>query len=549
MKRFFSLVCFLMTPLVFFAQETTAKATGDKGVDERINEWFAPIANAVSDVVFTSISFTDQVKIPLVVVLLVVGAFFFTIRFGFPNFRYLKTAFNTVKGKYDDLYETVTGRKVTEHCGEISHFQALTAGLSGTVGLGNIAGVGVAMAIGGPGATFWIIIGGLIGMTVKFVECTLGVKYRDIDPDGTVHGGPMYYLKKGFKERYNKGKLGAVLGTMFAIFCVGASFGGGNAFQSNQVAMQIISSFNLTSGSAGFVIGCVLAILVGVVIIGGIKRIASWAEKIVPFMATVYILGGLFIIFAHWELIGDAFVLIFSSAFSSNAVFGGFLGVLFIGFKRAAFSNEAGAGTSPIAHSAVKTKYPASEGFVGMLAPSVDTVIVCTMTALVIVFAGMAGHYDYGTYAMEKITLLQPLGGFPEGAQISGVNLTSAAFEAGIPYFGYVLTGAVILFAFSTLISWSYYGIQAWKFLFGKGKVSDLTYKVLFLLFVIAGGGATLDAVITFSDAMIFALVFPNMIGLLFLFPVVKEEMKKYLDAIKVWEEKRGNSAEEVSDT
>lgn len=544
MKKIFSLALLILTPWMIFAQNS-AEAT--KGIDERINDWFEPIANAVADVVFTSFPVAG-VDITVVVLLLVVGAFFFTIRFGFPNFRFLRISYNTVKGTYDNLYETVTGKKVTEPHGEISHFQALTAGLSGTVGLGNIAGVGVAIAIGGPGATFWIIIGGLVGMTVKFVECTLGVKYRDIDPDGTVHGGPMYYMKKGFKERYNKGKIGAVLGTMFAIFCVGASFGGGNAFQSNQVAQQIITTMDLKSEAAGFIIGCILAIVVGIVIIGGIKRIASWAEKIVPFMGIIYVLAGLIIIFMHWNMIDDAFALIINSAFSSEAKFGGFIGVLFIGFRRAAFSNEAGAGTSPIAHSAVKTKYPASEGFVGMLAPSVDTVIVCTMTALVIVFCGLNGSFDYGTYEMSKITLTSATGGFPVGSQLSGVSLTSAAFEEGIPHFGYVLTVAVVLFAFSTLISWSYYGIQAWKFLFGKSKASDLTYKVLFLLFVVAGGGATLDAVITFSDAMIFALVFPNMIGLFFLFPVVKEEMVKYLDAIKIWEQKKGGDKKKIAE-
>lgn len=558
-KILLSSIAFL-TPFINFAQET---AQQELGLDEQINNWFEPFANAVSAIIFTSIPITDKISLPIVVLLLVGGAFFFTIRFGFVNIRHFGTSINVISGKYDefdthatiapedkkeitteegDLKDTI---KIENEDGEVSHFQALMAGLSGTVGLGNIAGVAVAIALGGPGATFWIIIGGLIGMSAKFVECTLGVAYRDIDPDGTVHGGPMYYLKKGFAERFGQGKIGNILGILFAIFCVGASFGGGNAFQSNQMAQQIITLFDLEGSAVGVIIGVILAILVGIVIIGGIKRIASWAEKIVPLMALVYVAGALFIIFTHWELIDNAFFIIMNSAFSPGALLGGVVGIMIVGFQRAAFSNEAGAGTSPIAHAAVKTKYPASEGFVGMMAPFIDTVIICTMTALVIVFFNMSNgnkdaFFTYGANTADgQVILNQAAAGMPAGSEISGVTLTSVAFESGIPHFGIVLTIAVCLFAFSTLISWSYYGIQSWKFLFGKSKASDLTYKFLFLFFVIAGAGATLDAVITFSDAMIFALVFPNMIGLLFLFPVVREEMKKYLSAIKIGKAKK----------
>ncbi len=411
--------------------------------------------------------------------------------------------------------------------GEVSHFQALATAVSGTVGLGNIAGVAVAIAIGGPGATFWMIVCGLIGMSTKFVECTLGVKYRDVGSDGTVYGGPMYYLSRGLDQMGLK-FLGKALAVVFAILCVGASFGGGNAFQSNQAAVQLTTMFNLEGGATGVIIGVVLAILVGIVIIGGIKKIASVTEKIVPFMAGIYVLASLIIIFSNISYIGDAFAMIFSGAFSPEAGLGGVMGVIIVGFQRAAFSNEAGAGSAAIAHSAVKTKYPASEGVVALLEPFIDTVVICTMTALVIIFFNMdAGAFDYGNAVGSTVLLNE------SGTYVGGVDLTSMAYDSVIPGFRYVLTIAIILFAFSTMISWSYYGLQSWKFLFGRGKAADTAYKILFLLFVVIGAAATLDAVIKFSDAMILALVFPNMIGLLFLFPKVRAELKKYTTDIK----------------
>jgi AGCS family alanine or glycine:cation symporter len=465
-------------------------------------------------------------------VLLVIGAVFFTVYFSFVNIRKFGLAIRVVRGKYDyldkdaphvhpeDLNVTEKGDnpdtiKDEGHHGEVNHFQALATAVSGTVGLGNIAGVAVAVAVGGPGATFWMIVCGLLGMSTKFVECTLGVKYRDIDSKGTVYGGPMYYLKRGFQEK-NLGGVGKVLAVLFAILCIGGSFGGGNAFQSNQATAQIVSMTGLQGGSSGFIIGLVLAFLVGIVIIGGIKRIATVTEKIVPFMAVLYILASLIIIFANFGLIDDAFSLIFTEAFSPTAAVGGFAGVLIQGFRRAVFSNEAGAGSAAIAHSAVRTKYPASEGIVSLLEPFIDTVIICTMTALVIVIYNMQGHFVYGT-----------------AGNLGGVDLTSAAYNDVIPNFSYVLTVAIVLFAFSTMISWSYYGLQSWKYLFGRSKTSDLSYKLLFLAFVVIGASATLNSVISFSDAMILAMVFPNMIGLFFLFPKVKEELNRYLAAIK----------------
>tara|TARA_B110000211_G_scaffold108302_1_gene125527 strand:- start:199 stop:1776 length:1578 start_codon:yes stop_codon:yes gene_type:complete len=516
-KFLFFLLSVLSIPSLF-AQE--------KGLDQRIDDWFMPIASAWEELVLTTIPLGIY-KIPFVVVLLVIGATFFTIYFGFINVRRFPTAINIVRGKYDSIEDAAVD-------GEVSHFQALATAVSGTVGLGNIAGVAVAIALGGPGATFWMVVCGLIGMSTKFVECTLGVKYRDVGEDGTIYGGPMYYLSKGLEERGLK-VLGKILGVVFAILCVGASFGGGNAFQSNQAAVQLSSLFGIEGGASGVIIGIILAVLVGIVIIGGIKRIASITEKIVPFMAGIYVLAALIIIFANYSYIDDAFGLIFEGAFTPMAGLGGVVGVIIVGFQRAAFSNEAGAGSAAIAHSAVKTKYSASEGLVALLEPFIDTVVICTMTALVIIFFNIDGSnlesvFKYGSVEGSNVILNG------SGESLGGVDLTSRAFDSVIPGFSYILTIAIVLFAFSTMISWSYYGLQSWKYLFGKGKKADLVYKIIFLLFVIIGAASTLDAVIKFSDAMILALVFPNMIGLLLLFPKVKEELNKLIKAIRTIE-------------
>ena len=494
-----------------------------KGIDDKINDWFKPIADAWVNIVLYPINFSDEISIPIVLILLVLGAIFFTLRFSFVNITHFSTAIKTVRGEYDNIenekYESDKTKKIKED-GEVSHFQALATAVSGTVGLGNIAGVALAIAIGGPGATFWMIVCGLIGMSTKFVECTLGVKYRDVGSDGTVYGGPMYYLSKGLKEGGYE-KLGKGLAVLFAFLCVGASFGGGNAAQSNQAALQIASILGMDGGSAGTSIGIILAIIVGIVLIGGIKRIASVTEKIVPFMALIYVLACLFIIFSNFNYIDNAFSLIFKGAFSLQAGFGGLLGVLIVGFQRAAFSNEAGAGSAAIAHSAVKTKYPASEGVVALLEPFIDTVVICTMTALVIIMYNSSGIFEYGQDVIIN------------GEKIEGAVLTSMAFADAIPWFPLVLTIAIILFAISTMISWSYYGLQAWMFLFGKSKISDLIYKIMFLLFIVIGAAANMDAVWGFSDAMILALIFPNMIGLFFLFPKVKQELNNYIKAIR----------------
>ena len=508
MKKYIFLFLSLLSSINLRAQE--------KGLDQRIDEAFQPISDFFSSVIFFEIS-----GYPFVILLLVASALFFTLYFGFPNIRYFLTSINVVRGKYDSVEKSDS--KSEE--GEVSHFQALATAVSGTVGNGNIAGVALAIALGGPGATFWMIICGLLGMSTKFVECTLGVYYRDVDKDGVVYGGPMYYISRGLKSKGFK-TLGTFAASLFAVFCIGGSFGGGNAAQSNQATIVIKNLFGYESTFAGAMIGIVLATLVGIIIIGGIKRIASVTEKVVPFMALLYILACIYILGINFSFIDDAIGLIISEAFNPTAVgVGGIIGVLMVGFQRAAFSNEAGAGSASIAHSAVKTKYAASEGLVALLEPFIDTVVICTMTALVIITFNSTGAFVYGGDGTGAVLI--------DGVIYEGAAITQMAFAEYIPGSDIFLTVAVVLFAVSTMISWSYYGLQSWKFLFGRGYIADLTYKVLFLMFVVIGAAASMNSIWAFSDAMIFAMVFPNMVGLYFLFPIVKEQLKKYLEAIK----------------
>ncbi|WP_091953425.1 sodium:alanine symporter family protein [Polaribacter sp. Hel1_33_78] len=524
-KKLLSLL-FLATPFLTFAQE--------KGLDQKIDEAFGNATGWFVDIIFYQIPFTDTVSIYWVLFPLILGATYFTFYFNFINFKGFITSINIVRGKHDDLEGRedhnveIEKSKFTDeednpdtiriegHVGEVSHFQALTAALSATVGLGNIAGVAIAVSIGGAGATFWMIIAGFLGMASKFVECTLGVKYRDIDSDGTVYGGPMYYLTKGLKNK----TLGKILAALFAIFVIGGSFGGGNMFQVNQT-FQLVENITTPAGGVsflhgkGWLFGLIMAVLVGIVIIGGIKKIAKVTDKIVPFMVAIYVAASLFVIFANYDMIGDAFSQIFNGAFSPEGIAGGAVGVLVQGFRRAAFSNEAGIGSASIAHSAVKTKYAASEGMVALLEPFIDTVVVCTMTALVLIITGNVNAENASLNDAQAILL------------------TSGAFESAISWFPYVLTVAVVLFAFSSMISWSYYGFQGWVYLFGRSKKMEYTYKVIFCIFVVIGAAASLGSVIGFSDAMVFAMMVPNMIGLIILAPKVKVELVRYMDAIK----------------
>jgi alanine or glycine:cation symporter, AGCS family len=469
-------------------------------IDEQINSAVSPFTKIIEDIIFFAVP-VNGVDLPLILVWLLVAAAIFTFYMKFVNLRGMGQAIRIVRGDYDN----------PDHDGEVTHFQALSAALSGTVGLGNIAGVAVAISLGGEGATFWMIVAGFLGMSSKFVECTLGVKYRRIDAEGVVSGGPMYYLRDGLALR-GWPVFGKILAIFFAVMCIGGSFGGGNMFQANQAYAQfhgVISGFGY-DGQIGWLFGIGMAVMVAFVIIGGIKSIGRVTRILVPMMCIIYVAAGLFIILGHLPQIPAAISIIVTSAFSPEAVGGGFVGVLIQGIRRAAFSNEAGVGSAAIAHSAVKTNEPVTEGLVSLLEPFIDTIVVCTITALVVVITGAHNHVG-----------------------IEGIEMTSRAFNSVIPGFDIVLVIAVVLFAFSTMITWSYYGLKAWTYLFGDSWVMDITYKLIFMAFVVIGAAMNLGAVIGFSDAMIFAMSISNVIGLYIMMPEVRQDLDSYLARIK----------------
>ena len=495
-----------MSSVVAAAAANPLLAQEAAGIDERVNAAFASATGPFVSLIFAPFPGTD---FPWIVMWLVVAASIFTVYFGFVQFRFFRHSVQLVKGDYSDPNDA----------GEVSHFQALATALSGTVGLGNIAGVAVAVGIGGPGATFWMILAGLLGMASKFTECTLGVKYRNEYPDGSVSGGPMYYISKGFTELGLPG--GKILAVLFSVFCILGALGGGNMFQANQAHAQISG---IVGDYPGWITGIVFAGVVFAVIVGGIKSIANVTEKVVPFMGILYVGAALIILVVNYDMIGWAFGQIFAGAFTGLGVAGGMVGALIQGFKRAAFSNEAGVGSAAIAHSAVKTKEPITEGFVSLLEPLIDTVVICTMTALVIVISQqLIIDPATGNYMLNEAgTAIATVDGN------SGVALTSAAFASGISWFPYILAVAVVLFAFSTMISWSYYGLKAWTYLFGEGKTSELTFKIIFCIFIVIGAAASLGPVIDFSDAAIFAMAVVNIFCLYFLMKLVKEELFSY---------------------
>jgi AGCS family alanine or glycine:cation symporter len=480
-------------------------------ISSGVDSFFSDKLGWFVSAIFFSVPVGDT-KFPLIVGWLLIAALIFTLYFGFVQIRQVKLSIDIVRGKYSDPN--------SKEDGEVSHFQALTTALSGTVGLGNIAGVGAALAIGGPGATFWMIVCGLLGMASKFVECTLGVKYRTVLPSGAVSGGPMYYLRDAMAEQGQAG-LGKFLAVMFALMCILGAFGGGNMFQANQAHAMLTYAFGVPA-EFGIITGCVLAAMVFSVIVGGMPSIASVTERVVPWMAALYIGMSLIVIFSNLSQVGPAFAAIFEGAFTGAGVAGGFIGALIQGLKRATFSNEAGVGSAAIAHSAVKTKEPITEGLVSLLEPFIDTVIICTMTALVITIAGLN---------------VSPFNG--EG--LTGVQLTAASFESTASIFKYFLAVAVILFAFSTMISWSYYGLKAWTYLFGEKSSAELIFKVLFCFFVVVGATIKFGAVIDFSDAAIFAMSIFNIIGLYFLMPIVKRELASFVARVKSGEIKKYN--------
>ena len=474
-------------------------------LEHTVNDLFEVSTGWFVSIIFAPLPGTH---FPWIVLWLVSGAALFTLYFRFVQFRWIRHSFRLVRGDFSN----------PQDAGEVSHFQALTTALSGTVGLGNIAGVAVAISIGGPGATFWMIVAGLLGMASKFVECTLAVKYREEKADGSISGGPMYYLSKGFLERNLP--LGKVLSYLFACFCVLASLGGGNMFQSNQAHQQLAS---VLGDFPSWVTGVIFSTVVFLVILGGIKSIARITERVVPFMAILYVGTSLYIIIANADALGWAFGQIIEGAFTGLGVTGGMLGALIQGFKRAAFSNEAGVGSAAIAHAAVQTKHPITEGLVSLLEPFIDTVVICTMTALVIIITGqLVIDPDTGLYVLNHAGHIQTTSG------TSGVALTSSAFSSVVGWFPYILMVSVVLFAFSTMLGWSYYGLKAWTYIFGDGSFSNLVYKVVFCLFSFLGAVISLGAVIDFSDAAIFAMAVVNVIGLVLLMPIVKSELDNY---------------------
>ncbi len=465
-------------------------------LDNEIELFLKPVSDFITGIVFGSFSVYNT-QIPFIVIWLVFASIYFSFYFKFVNIFFLKRAVSVAFGKYDN----------PNHPGEITHFQSFTAAMSGTIGLGNIAGVAVAISIGGPGAMLWMIIAAFFGMTLKFVEVSLGHKYRVIHKDGTVSGGAIRYLSDGLAQ-LGYLKFGKFLAVFFAICCIGGSFGGGNMFQANQAFQQIVEatgSQNSPLNDKGWLGGLIFALIVGFIIIGGIKSIGKVTEKLVPFMGIIYVISCLYIIIVNFTLLPETIYKVFSSAFNFDASVGGMLGSLIAGVKRAVFSNESGIGSAPIAYAPAKSDNHLNTGFMSLLSPVVDTIIVCSMTALVIVITGV----------------------YQDGSGIQGVELTSRAFESVFSWFPSVLALAITLFAISTLITWSYYGLRCWTYLFGMGNVSKYSFKLIFLSFTVVGCSMNLESVINFSDSMIFAMSIPNIIGLYFLSSQIKEDIRK----------------------
>ncbi len=470
----------------------------NKSIDVQIDEFLKPASDTITNFIFSSFNFYGE-QIPVVVCWLLFAGIFFTFYFKFLNIRFFKRAIRVALGKYDHPNDP----------GEITHFQSFTAAMSGTIGLGNIAGVAVAISIGGPGAMIWMIITAFFGMTLKFVEVSLGHKYRVIYPDGTVSGGAIRYLSQGFSE-LNLPRLGKFLAIFFAICCIGGSFGGGNMFQANQAFQQIVES---TGGmesplyQKGWLVGLVFAVVVGAIIIGGIKSIGKVTEKLVPFMALIYVSACLYIILINFSLLPQTLKLAFTSAFNVDAATGGLIGAMIAGIKRAVFSNEAGIGSAPIAYAPAKSSSHLNTGFMSLLSPFVDTILICSMSALVII---ITGEYKNG------------------GDGIQGVELTSRAFESALTWFPIVLSICITLFALSTLITWSYYGLRCWTYIFGISTFSKYSYQFIFLMCTVLGASINLGSVVNFSDSMIFAMSIPNIIALYFLAPGLKKDLENF---------------------
>lgn len=475
-------------------------------IDTQIDQIFEPIANGIASVVFYSVPISDTLDVKLILIWLVLAALFFTFYLGFINIRYFWHAVQVVRGKFD----------ADSTDGQISSFQALMTSMAATVGLGNIAGVAVAISIGGPGAALWMVIMGLFGMSVKFAEVMAGVKYRhrpDPERPEEVYGGPMYYLRDAFTNR-NIPYLGTLMAGLFAVFCMIGALGAAALFQTNQSFQQLL---NISGGEASFfadkawMFGLFMVALAGVVIIGGIKSIANVSGRIVPLMGGIYIIMGLVVVGIHIGDLPHALGVIIDGAFTPEAGLGAVLGALLTGVQRASFSNEAGLGSAAVSQASVRTNEPVEQGFVGMLGPFIDTVIVCSVTAIVIVITGA----------------------YEAGSGIEGVELTSRAFGSAVEWFPYLLALIVFLFAYSTIIGWYYIGVKGFSYIFGERAMVENVYKLIFCVFIVIGAASTLDSVILFTDAMVLGMAIPNLIGLYMLAPEIKRDVKEYMAKIK----------------
>jgi len=496
----------LYVPALLALLATPALAQDDTWIQTRLialDELFGDTVNLMAAFLFADFG----TGFPLIVGVLLGGGIYYSFYFKWLSIRGFRHAIDVLRGRYDDPKDP----------GEITHFQALSSALSATIGLGNIAGVAIAVSLGGPGAVFWMIVTAVFGMSSKLASCTLAIMYRRTTDDGHVSGGPMYYLEKGLALK-GKAEFGRTLAVIYAFLAIGGSFGGGNMFQANQT-LEILSTVSPWFKDNNWIMGLIMAFFVGLVIIGGIRRIGSVTSKIVPAMCVLYVVSSLFIILMNVTQVPAMLVRIVSDAFTGPAMYGGFFGVLVMGIRRAAFSNEAGLGSAAFAHAAAKTDEPAREGIVAMIGPFIDTIVICLMTALVCMITGV--------YQLPE---------YQSGEFIVGVRMTAAAFDSAIPGARYVLTLAVILFAYSTMISWSYYGERAWEFLFGPRTI--LLYRMLFVAFVFIGAVTALNNVLGFSDMMILGMAFPNIIGGIILSPQIKAVLEDYWQRLQSGEMK-----------
>lgn len=482
-------------------------------VDTFMDKHVAPVSDAIADVIFYQLNFFG-IKVPVIICWILLAGIFFTIYFKGISIWGFKHAFDVVSGKNNKKEDDIESDK-KDNCGEVSSFQALTTALSGTIGIGSIAGVAISISIGGPGAAFWIFAGALLGMSIKFIEATLAVKYRRFNPDGSVSGGPMHYIAHGLTR--NKMRwLGQPLSVVYAILCIGGGITGGNMIQSNQSAQQLLF---ITGGEASFLhgstwlFGLVIAILVGLVTMGGIKSIAKFTTILVPTMCILYIVSGVIVIGANFMNIPAAVLLILKEAFNPTAVAGGVIGTIIIGLRRSVQSNEAGTGAAAIVYATAQTKEPVSQGFVALLETFL-TGVLCLFTSFAIIFSGVLENTQIG--------------------QISGIELASNAFQSVIPFFPVILSVIAIMFALSTIISWAYYGQKSWTFLFGEGKKRALTFNIMYCVFVVIGSAMNVKSVIEITDAMMIAMCVPNVIALYILCPEVRKDLVDYCKRLKV---------------